>query len=249
MGKQNSGSGKQFQAHLGHGPGSSLGYFATAVEAAVAYARRVKEIRAEVAAKEAAATEAALAKTKASKNKKKSGGGGSSGVSSAGGVASSRGSTSGASNGGGDDKATAIGGSRRAAGAGKRSYRDGEVSDGADGARKAVKIHSKADKAVDMPTKVEVDEVMAKEEEAGEDENDNDFACSKCLRRGDAVQMLLCDGEGCNIAQHTYCCDPPLLVAPAGDWFCFTCSLQRQATHNLTGRQQMRCLLQLKKCD
>jgi hypothetical protein len=47
VGKQNSGPGKQFQAHLGHGPGSSLGYFATAVEAAIAYAKRVQQIRAE----------------------------------------------------------------------------------------------------------------------------------------------------------------------------------------------------------
>jgi hypothetical protein len=57
--------------------------------------------------------------------------------------------------------------------------------------------------------------------------------------------MLLCDGLDCDVALHTYCCDPPLAVAPAGDWYCFVCSTKRQATHQLTGRQQMRYLRQL----
>ena len=64
-------------------------------------------------------------------------------------------------------------------------------------------------------------------------------------RKGDAFRMLLCDGENCGIAQHIYCCDPPLLVAPAGDWFCSSCRIKRQATQGMTGRQQMRYLQQL----
>ena len=54
---------------------------------------------------------------------------------------------------------------------------------------------------------------------------DEDVACVQCHSRGDAGRLLLCDGRGgaCPIACHTYCCEPPLLTAPDGEWLCLAC--------------------------
>lgn len=45
--------------------------------------------------------------------------------------------------------------------------------------------------------------------------------CRICRRRGDAENMLLCDG--CNRGHHIYCLKPPLKAIPEGDWFCKSC--------------------------
>ncbi|GIY19978.1 hypothetical protein CDAR_583872 [Caerostris darwini] len=45
--------------------------------------------------------------------------------------------------------------------------------------------------------------------------------CRICRRRGDAENMLLCDG--CNRGHHLYCLKPPLKAIPEGDWFCLSC--------------------------
>ncbi|CAL1281690.1 unnamed protein product [Larinioides sclopetarius] len=45
--------------------------------------------------------------------------------------------------------------------------------------------------------------------------------CRICRRRGDAENMLLCDG--CNRGHHVYCLKPPLSAVPEGDWFCLSC--------------------------
>ncbi|XP_055947605.1 bromodomain adjacent to zinc finger domain protein 1A-like isoform X3 [Argiope bruennichi] len=45
--------------------------------------------------------------------------------------------------------------------------------------------------------------------------------CRICRRRGDAENMLLCDG--CNRGHHLYCLKPPLNAIPEGDWFCLSC--------------------------
>ncbi|GFY57665.1 bromodomain adjacent to zinc finger domain protein 1A [Trichonephila inaurata madagascariensis] len=45
--------------------------------------------------------------------------------------------------------------------------------------------------------------------------------CRICRRRGDAENMLLCDG--CNRGHHLYCLKPPLSSIPEGDWFCLSC--------------------------
>lgn len=42
----------------------------------------------------------------------------------------------------------------------------------------------------------------------------------------DDEQMLLC--EGCDLACHTFCCDPPLESIPKGDWFCDECKKKRK---------------------
>ena len=81
--------------------------------------------------------------------------------------------------------------------------------------------------------------------EVAEEDRRKNVACAKCGRRGDAFRMLLCDGEGCERAEHIYCCDPPLIVAPVGEWFCSACRVRRQATEGMTGRQQVRYLQEL----
>lgn len=45
--------------------------------------------------------------------------------------------------------------------------------------------------------------------------------CRICRRRGDAENMLLCDG--CNRGHHLYCLKPPLTSIPEDDWFCLSC--------------------------
>jgi hypothetical protein len=111
--------------------------------------------------------------------------------------------------------------------------------------RRSAKAKANEDEDEQQPQRqAESEEASGAAEEAAEAELVN-FACNKCLRTGDACSMLLCDGLECDVALHTYCCDPPLAVAPAGDWYCFVCSTKRQATHQLTGRQQMRYLRQL----
>ncbi|PNF34918.1 hypothetical protein B7P43_G01418 [Cryptotermes secundus] len=45
--------------------------------------------------------------------------------------------------------------------------------------------------------------------------------CRLCRRRGDAENMLLCDG--CNKGHHLYCLKPKLIRVPQGDWFCPKC--------------------------
>ena len=82
-------------------------------------------------------------------------------------------------------------------------------------------------------------------EREGDEVTIDDVECAKCGRTGDASQMLVCDGDGCTVAQHTYCCSPPLITPPAGDWFCGGCTLKRQPTQGMTGRQQMRYLQEM----
>ena len=52
--------------------------------------------------------------------------------------------------------------------------------------------------------------------------------CVGCGSLKDSANMLLCDGKGvdganCPNACHTYCCVPPLLSVPEGEWFCYKC--------------------------
>jgi hypothetical protein len=57
-------------------------------------------------------------------------------------------------------------------------------------------------------------------------DGDDPFADLVCLQcgSGDHVElMLLCDGEGCEGAYHTFCLSPPLPAVPDGDWYCVAC--------------------------
>lgn len=52
--------------------------------------------------------------------------------------------------------------------------------------------------------------------------------CRICRRRGDAENMLLCDG--CNRGHHLYCLKPPLTSIPEDDWFCLSCKPPEKVT-------------------
>jgi len=59
-----------------------------------------------------------------------------------------------------------------------------------------------------------------------EDDIEDDFVCSVCGSGHDEDLLLLCDG--CNGARHTYCCSPPLLQVPEGDFICPDCNSDQQ---------------------
>ena len=46
---------------------------------------------------------------------------------------------------------------------------------------------------------------------------------------GAAGLMLLCDGENCEQAFHSFCLKFPLQTIPEGDWFCPLCLHERRA--------------------
>ena len=69
----------------------------------------------------------------------------------------------------------------------------------------------------------EEDRRVASSEEEDEEEDEEDEACAKCSRSKDEDSLLLCDGPGCSVAMHTYCCSPALTEPPDGDWLCPTC--------------------------
>ena len=244
VGKQNSGPGKQFQAHLGHGAGSSLGYFASAVEAAIAYSKRVQELRgkkeadAAAIASRPASLQAAAAKAQEAAWAEEEAAAALVAAGSSGGGSSHKKRKS---HEGGGGSQMAFERATSASPAAPRSHKKKKPSIENGG-------HGGADG--DLP--------MA---EAEEGENGNhyeelkeDVACLKCNRTGDAGNMLLCDGDDCKNGCHTYCCDPPLACAPAGDWYCPSCKLKREQVaddlshfENMSGRQQMRYLAELQE--
>ncbi|CAN9501922.1 unnamed protein product [Ophioblennius macclurei] len=59
--------------------------------------------------------------------------------------------------------------------------------------------------------------------------------CRVCRRKGDADNMLLCDG--CDRGHHTHCLRPRLKSVPGGDWFCPDCR-PKQRSNRLPSRQR-----------
>ncbi|XP_022053565.2 bromodomain adjacent to zinc finger domain protein 1A [Acanthochromis polyacanthus] len=59
--------------------------------------------------------------------------------------------------------------------------------------------------------------------------------CRICRRKGDADNMLLCDG--CDRGHHTHCLRPRLKSVPGGDWFCPECR-PKQRSSRLPSRQR-----------
>ena len=57
---------------------------------------------------------------------------------------------------------------------------------------------------------------------AGEDVDD--APCTVCGQRNDPSLTLLCDGDGCKVAMHIYCLQPPLWEVPTGKWLCGACT-------------------------
>mmetsp|Transcript_25901 Transcript_25901/g.77564 ORF Transcript_25901/g.77564 Transcript_25901/m.77564 type:complete len:673 (-) Transcript_25901:734-2752(-) len=51
--------------------------------------------------------------------------------------------------------------------------------------------------------------------------------CCTCGRDDGDESLLLCDGLKCSVAQHTFCCSPPLASVPSGKWLCDACQLKR----------------------
>ena len=95
------------------------------------------------------------------------------------------------------------------------------------------------------PPQQQVAAAAAAEEGPDANKEEDDAACKKCGRRDGAMRMLLCDGEACNNAYHTFCLTPPLLAAPKGEWFCPHCELKRQVRSNHfqhAGSLPRRCL-------
>ena len=61
-------------------------------------------------------------------------------------------------------------------------------------------------------------------------------ACATCGSDQDEPgrdDILLCDA--CDAGYHMHCLRPPLLVVPAGDWFCAQCASQRTAGRGAAG--------------
>ena len=50
-----------------------------------------------------------------------------------------------------------------------------------------------------------------------------DAACIVCGKTDNGAEMLLCDGCDTAGAHHLSCLNPPLEVAPEGEWFCPDC--------------------------
>ncbi|XP_056151838.1 bromodomain adjacent to zinc finger domain protein 1A isoform X2 [Lampris incognitus] len=58
--------------------------------------------------------------------------------------------------------------------------------------------------------------------------------CKICRKKGDADNMLLCDG--CDRGHHTHCLRPRLKAVPVGDWFCPECR-PKQRSRRLSSHQ------------
>ncbi|XP_041929378.1 bromodomain adjacent to zinc finger domain protein 1A isoform X1 [Alosa sapidissima] len=59
--------------------------------------------------------------------------------------------------------------------------------------------------------------------------------CKVCRRKGDAENMLLCDG--CDRGHHIHCVRPKLKAVPSEDWFCPECR-PKQRSHRINSRQR-----------
>ena len=62
---------------------------------------------------------------------------------------------------------------------------------------------------------------MLSSDDSDEDSAD-DIKCNRCSCTMDPSRMLLCDGEGCTVACHIYCLQPPLEAVPDDPWYCPT---------------------------
>jgi topoisomerase (DNA) II binding protein 1 len=67
----------------------------------------------------------------------------------------------------------------------------------------------------------------AKNQSDAEDGDVDETRCSVCGLTDREDVMLLCgddNGNGCGIAMHIDCCNPPLAEVPTNDWFCSQCT-------------------------
>ncbi len=54
-----------------------------------------------------------------------------------------------------------------------------------------------------------------------DEETEDNTYCEVCGRADHEDRLLLCDG--CDLAYHCDCLEPPLAEVPVGQWFCPTC--------------------------
>ncbi|CAM9277542.1 unnamed protein product [Ectocarpus sp. 12 AP-2014] len=69
-------------------------------------------------------------------------------------------------------------------------------------------------------------------------DNSDTGRCSECGiigGKGRDNQLLLCDGNGCPIATHMKCLDPPLNEVPRWLWYCAACVLDKNAELSVRG--------------
>ncbi|CAN0531433.1 unnamed protein product, partial [Ectocarpus sp. 12 AP-2014] len=69
-------------------------------------------------------------------------------------------------------------------------------------------------------------------------DNSDTGRCSECGiigGKGRDNQLLLCDGNGCPIATHMKCLDPPLNEVPRWLWYCEACVLDKNAELSVRG--------------
>lgn len=62
-----------------------------------------------------------------------------------------------------------------------------------------------------------------KEKSPEDGDSSDEEVCSVCEFAGAADLMLLCDGENCEEAFHSFCLKFPLQIIPEGDWLCPLC--------------------------
>nr|PNR46176.1 hypothetical protein PHYPA_013295 [Physcomitrium patens] len=68
-----------------------------------------------------------------------------------------------------------------------------------------------------------------KEEPSENQDSSDEEVCSVCEFAGAADLMLLCDGENCEEAFHSFCLKFPLQTIPEGDWLCPLCLYVKRA--------------------
>ena len=75
--------------------------------------------------------------------------------------------------------------------------------------------------------------------------------CEKCAESHSypGNELLLCDGEECDVAYHLHCLKPKLLVVPQGDWYCPTCVIVRKAQMRVEEANSIEKVLDERRAD
>ncbi|XP_031473171.1 uncharacterized protein LOC116245766 isoform X2 [Nymphaea colorata] len=72
-------------------------------------------------------------------------------------------------------------------------------------------------------TAVGVPDSNASFNESPHEPEDDELCCFTCQSGLAANLLLLCDGDGCDLAVHTFCLVPPMQDVPEGSWLCPNC--------------------------
>ncbi|KAG8390433.1 hypothetical protein BUALT_Bualt01G0082900 [Buddleja alternifolia] len=77
------------------------------------------------------------------------------------------------------------------------------------------------------PVRSKLDEGFGSESEE-EEQDYSDVCCEKCGSGQHSAELLLCDK--CDLGFHIFCLRPVLVAVPKGQWFCPSCSNQKNLT-------------------